>query len=146
MMVFGYLKEFNDYKATVWVESHQANYECYVIQPISGENKIVFPFSEGDQVAILIQENGENAIMGGIYSNQNPFPNEVKGHTIYLNSKEATVLRAKNFDIANDDNISLLSILEDLIAEVMKIVVLQGVSPNKGALLNIKTKLKKLLI
>lgn len=63
---------------------------------------------------------------------------------IELKSDNDMILRAAMFDMANNDGISVKSIINRFIDEVKKIVVVTGVSPNIGKLEEIKQDNNKL--
>lgn len=68
----------------------------------------------------------------------------LNANKIEFKSVEDTMLRASIFDMANNDGISVKSIINRFIDEVKKIVVVTGVSPNVGALEAIKQDNNKL--
>lgn len=150
MIAIGEIKKIEGNIAFVEIVEYEATYECFMMQPLTGKIKVDFPYSEGEQVVCILQD-GRNIVIGAIYndvdkrdSEAEPLKCLLKAKKITFKSDEETKMRAKIFDIANNDGLSINQIINRIIDEIMKIVVLQGTSPNVGALTKIKEDNNKL--
>lgn len=150
MIVVGEIEKIETNIAFVVVAEHETTYECFMMQPLTGKIKIDLPYSVGDQVVAYLQD-GRNIVLGAVYNDVDVRDSEAEFEKVLIQSKKITTktsdetkMRASKFDIANNQGDTERSLWVDFIAEVQKIIVLQGTSPNVGALEAIKTKAKRI--
>ncbi|MBX2903066.1 MAG: hypothetical protein KF872_05860 [Chitinophagales bacterium] len=100
MIVFGKIKSLNDTTANVEVEEHgNAVYECYILQPSTGKNKVDFPYHTDDLVCVILADR--NLILGAIYSDIDTRDADAGEETI-VNSAKKIYAKASDLFQFND--------------------------------------------
>jgi hypothetical protein len=134
MIVFGDIDSINGNIAKVKVSEHSNTmYDCFMLQPLTGKNKIDLPYAKGDQVCCFLSD-GRNVIIGSIYNDSDKRDTEAGDDTYLFSAKklitkttDETKMRASKFDIANS-TFSMKDLFVDLKTILTGFKVICGVS------------------
>lgn len=112
MIVFGEIDSIDGNKATVKVAEHDnAVYECFMLQPLSGKNKIDLPYAKDDLVLVLLQD-GRNIIMGEVYNDVDTRPTNAGDDTFVFEAKKIYAKADDLFQFNNGSNKGLVKLDE----------------------------------
>jgi hypothetical protein len=112
MIVFGDIDRLDENTAKVKVSEHEnAVYDCHILQPLTGKNKIDFPFAEGDQVCVFLADE-RNVILGAIYNEKDTRDSDAGDDTFVLKSKKIHAKADDLFQFGNGDNAGLVKVAE----------------------------------
>lgn len=88
MIVFGVIESIDGDVAKVKVAEHDnAVYECYMLQPLAGRNKVDLPYSVDDLVAVMLSD-GRNLIIGEVYNDVDTRDTNAGDDTYVFKSKK----------------------------------------------------------
>lgn len=124
-IVWGKVLSIDEKKETCTVEIDELEYED-VLLSINGSGIVTIP-QQDSQVLIAFVEGTINAFV------------------LQAEKVKEWKVRASDGILLQAQGENLLSILNDLISEISKIIVVQGTSPNVAALTAIKQRAQKLL-
>lgn len=135
-----------DVRLTASANDEQADDDHFCLYPKVHSIVAIGFLDSNEAVLCLVSEIDKAEIKIGktiLTIDQNKY--DLKVDKIEFNTTGESKLRASIFDFANQDGISLKSIINRTIDEIMKIIVISGTSPNIGALSKIKDDNNKLL-
>lgn len=117
MIVFGTIKDFEGNMANVEVAEHDNSvYSCYILQPLTGKNKIDFPFAKNDLVCVLLAD-GRNLILGAVYNDVDTRDSDAGEDTYVFQAKKIFAKAEEKFQF-NDGLNGGLIIIQNLVNKI----------------------------